>query len=180
MNIERLAKDMEALYDMLYKHDGWVSYFGSRERTHVHYRHMVRYLVQQNRRATYDQIARAEALLSGHPAADHTTIMNSIKVFNEHLRHDYRGLIQNLNLFYDAWLVNDHQVEESSYINRIIEFSYEPEYVKNIVLACLLEYNMIHPGILRTLFNEYRQVDHVFLDHLIRKEQHAKAEEIAK
>lgn len=60
---------------------------------------------------------------------------------------------------------------DGSWVDKIEAFAEEDEHVKDILLASLLEFGLVHEDLMETLLNEYRPVRREFLEEL-RSEDH--------
>lgn len=55
---------------------------------------------------------------------------------------------------------------DESWLDKIEAFAAEDEHVKDILLASLLEFGLVHPDLMNTLLDEYREVRPEFLEEL--------------
>lgn len=165
-HIQLLADDMAALYRLIYQDDSWPEHVSSRAEPHIHYKHIVRYLVRRERVASFTAVAAAEGHLLGDGFRDHTTIMNSVWRVQEELKATYKDLIANLNVFYDGVRSSGEGLD---YFGQLARYHGLPEHVKSLLLAGMCNYKLVHPGLLDTMCAEYEQVDADFFDRMLQQ-----------
>ena len=171
--LEVIKSDMKGLYGLIYTNCDLSSglILRSREQPHSDYRHLVRYLLHRERPVTYNNIAEAEAALAeGLTPADHSTILHSCRVAQERLTKEHAQLYRKMSFWYDLVKSRGRKVDEYDYLTRIRRFLSEPDHVKSILLASLVEYNLVNSGMMNVLLNEYRLVDEDFLKTLVSTE----------
>lgn len=167
MDTGKLVDDMNKIYSLIYG-ERWNSLspnkqFLTRERPHVNYRHIVRYMVLRERGSTLKSIAEAEGVLFETEPADHTTIVNSVHVARTKLYKDaaYKKWFHQIGFFYDLRNGND------AFVNRLNELMQVPGFALAITLASLIKMNLVHKDLLEVTLNEYRLLNENFVKNLL-------------
>lgn len=178
ISIEVLAEDMRVLYEQLYGGSEWMKedYLTTRIRYPMEMRHIVRYLVRRERGCRLEDIGAAEAILSGGDPIDHSTIHNSCQEARETLLDKHRITVTKLSFVLDARISG----ATLPYLGRVAEYKREQDHVKSIVLASLVEFGLVHPAMMTTLFNSYRQLDRPFLEKLLESHEMGKLTNLRK
>lgn len=140
-----LIEDFNRLMTFIYKGSEWKQVQKTNLMPHVMYRHVVRSLIYKNRSCTLSQIGIIEGIVVGVKSRDHTTILNSIGIFENELTGVWAAFARRLAFYYQIHIAREASIEKKGLIEKTKELLKNSPEMNAFILAKISTDFLIDP-----------------------------------
>lgn len=148
-----IIDDYKRLMSFIYKGASWKEVQKTHLMPHVMYRHIVRALIYKCRKCTLVELGIAEGKVLGIKARDHSTIHNSIRLFEKELTNTWTAFSRRLSFYYKIHIAREESIEKKGLIEKAQELLKNSPEMNAFILAKISTDFLIDPE-MEKIWNE--------------------------